>query len=181
MKIIYSLFFIVSCFLLTGCGFHLRGHEPLPTELHTMYVKSDNPYGAFTKLLERTLHGIGVTLVQEPTQAPYTLQILSEDFSQQLTSQGASGQLSTYLLVYTVSYQLVNANGTIIKMPSNVTATRSYSAAANQISGDINIQNSLKDDMQLDAVVQVLTHLRSHSTVQLLTPTAAGTSHATAP
>lgn len=181
MKIIYSLFFIMSCFLLTGCGFHLRGHEPLPPQLHTLYVKSDNPYGAFTKSLERTLHGIGVIVVQDPKQAPYTLQILSEDFSQELTSQGASGQLSTYVLVYTVSYQLVAINGTIIKGPSIVTSTRSYSAASNQISGDINIQNSLKDDMQLDAVVQILTHLRARSTVQLLTQTPAGTPHATAP
>ena len=172
---------ILLCLILAGCGFHLRGHEPLPPQLHVLYIQSDNPYGAFTKLLNRTLHGIGIILAKSSKDAPYTLQIISETSNQELTSQGASGQLSTYLLTYSVVYQLLDVHGRVISGPTTVTASRSYSAAANQILGDTNVQSSLKSDMQLDAVVQLLNHLRSRNSVQALKQDYSETTHATSP
>ncbi len=168
MQLTTKLLLIFSLLLLTGCGFHLRGHEPLPPALRVLYVQSNDPYGAFTKQLSQTLTAVGVTVTETSDTAPVALQILSEQSGQQLTSQGSSGQMSTYLLTYTVTYQLLDEHGRIIQAPQSVMATRAYSAAANQILGDLNVQSGLQTEMQRDAIVQILGRLRSHVTQQTL-------------
>jgi LPS-assembly lipoprotein len=161
------LLLILVCSL-TACGFHLRGYAPLPPELHTLYLQSNSPYSALTKQLQQVLKSSGVILVQDSQDAPLTLQILSDNFGQQITGQGASGQISTYQLSYTVSYQLLDAKGRVVQPPQMVGTTRSYAINSNQILGDTTVQTGLKDDMRRDLIYQLLNRLRSRNTLKAL-------------
>ncbi len=171
MKVnISKLFLIVSLLLsLTACGFRLRGHEPMPPQLHILYLQSSSPYGAFTKQLQQVLSSIGVVLVQNAQQAPVTLQILNEGTGQQFAGQGVSGQVATYTLSASASYQLLDAHGHVIQPPQTVATTRNYSVNSNQVLGDLHVQSSLQADMERDLINQLLNRLRSHNTVRTLT------------
>lgn len=169
MKIAFRQFVcIATLLLLSGCGFHLRGHEPLPPQLQTLYLQSDAPYGSLTKQLEQTLRSAGVVVTTEPQSAPYTLQIQNENLGQLITGQGVSGQLATYLLTYSVSYQLLDAKGRAIQPQQSIVATRSYSISANQVLGDTSVKNNLEEDMRRDLITQLLNRLRAKKMRQAL-------------
>lgn len=162
LRKILCLFFL--SFILSGCGFHLRGHEPLPPQLHILYLETASPYSPLTKQIQQTLNSIGIILVPCAQQAPVTLKILCSDFTQVITSIGSSGQITTYLLTQTITYQLMNCKGCVIHGPLIACTTRTYSIAANQILGDTAALNSLRIEMQRDVIYQILNHLRAPNT-----------------
>jgi LPS-assembly lipoprotein len=157
MKIFYKLLFAILLIHLTGCGFHLRGYEAVPPQLRHLTLKINDPYSPLAKQLQSSLSVAGITL--SPT-APIILQILGDANSKQVTSQGVSGQLVTYLLSYSLTYQLLGADGRVIQSPQTVTATRNYIVSANQLLGDTNVQQNLQSDMRRDAISQLLQRLR---------------------
>lgn len=168
MKYINWVLFSTVLFALTACGFHVRGYEPLPSQLHVMYLASNTPYSAFTKQLRQTLTSTGIVLVKNAQAAPVTLQILTENNSQQMTSAGVSGQTTTYLLTYTVTYQLMGSKGNVIEGPDTVTTSHSYSITSNQILGDTHVQTGLQNQMQREIIFQILNRLHSYRTIQAL-------------
>lgn len=162
MKRYFSVFLL--SLLLAGCGFHLRGYEPIPCQLRILYLQTDQPYSPLSKKIKQTLQSVGICVVPTRQQAPITLQILCSDFAQAITNVGSSGQVTTYLLTQTISYQLTDSNCRVIQCPQTASTTRTYSIAANQILGDTAALNSLRNDMQRDVIYQILNHLRSHCT-----------------
>jgi LPS-assembly lipoprotein len=156
-----SLFVTLLAVLLTGCGFQLRGYEPLPDQLKVLYLQTDSPYSAFTKQLKVFLTSAKVTIVDRPQAAPVTLQILSDNTAQTLTSTGASGQTNTYTLTYTVVYQLLARNGEVIQSPQTVSTMRNYSVTSNQVLGDTNVQNTLLGQMRRDVIYLMLNRMRT--------------------
>lgn len=153
---------------LTACGFHLRGHAPLPAQLKVLYLQTNAPYSDFTKQLKSTLTSAKVMLADNAKAAPFTLQILSEGSSQQLTGTSSNGQTSTYISIYTVVYQLLNRNGAAIISPQTVSTSRSYSVTSNQLLGDISVQNNLNQQMQREAIYQMVNQLRAPQTLDIL-------------
>lgn len=173
MKQLFAKFLLLCSLALSlpGCGFHLRGHEPLPPELHVLYLQSADPYDPLTKELRQVLQTIGVIMAQDSVSAPVTLQIINENFSQQLGAQGAGGQLTTYVLIYTLAYQLLDPKDRVIQASQTITSTRNYQVNANQLLGDLSVQESLKEDMRRDLINQLLNRLRSRNTLKALVQT----------
>lgn len=163
-----KLLLALTCFLLSGCGFHLRGHEPLPPQLHLLYLQVNAPYSPLSKELQQILCSNGIQLVPYPGAAPVGLQILSDTFGQSITSIGSSQQVTTYFLTYTVTYQLNDANGHALLCPQTIVANRSYSIASNQILADTSTLLSLQEDMRRDVIFQLLNRLRSPATIRAL-------------
>lgn len=164
-----KLFFLGSLLCcLVGCGFHLRGHEPLPPQLDVLYLETDEPYGPLTKQLQQILTSIGVALAPDATMAPVTLRIIADTYGQQLTAQSSSGQLNTYILTYTLTYQLLDKQGRFLQHVQVITTSRSYTISANQVLGDTAVQTSLQNDMRSDAINQLLNRLRARNTQKAL-------------
>lgn len=159
---LYPIFCILIILLtLNGCGFQLRGYREGQTiPFHTLYLQSDSPYSNFNKALRQTLNGLGIdTRVSPP--APMTLQILSQNFSRTITSLGNAGQTTTYLLSYSVLFRLMDRQNHIVLPPQQILVTRNFSITSNQLSGDLNTQNDLQEEMQRDAIQQLVTRLSS--------------------
>lgn len=168
-RLFYQTFLLFLLSLsLTACGFHLRGHAPLPPQLRVLYLKSDNPNSTFIKQMKQVLRSIGVTLVDDAQSAPVTLQILNESTGQQLVSLGVSGQLATYLLSANVTYQLLDSHGQALQPPRTVGTSRNFSINANQVLGDMSVRSGLQEEMQRDLINQLFNQLRARGTVQLL-------------
>jgi LPS-assembly lipoprotein len=164
-------FFQVFCslcllFILTGCGFHLRGHG-ITLPFRTLYLESNLPYSNFSKELRQNLESLGVDVRLSPP-APITLQILSQDFTRTLTSLGNAGQTTTYLLSFTVLFQLVDRANQVLLPVQVIRATRNFSITATQLTGDLNTQTDLEEDMHQDAIQQLIARLSSPTLRQQL-------------
>lgn len=162
------LLIFVLIITLTACGFHLRGHEPLPSQLQTLYVASNNPYDTFTTELMQTLKNSGVYPTQNAQAAPVTLQILDQNSALVPVSYGNVGQTTLYTLNYKVKYQLLDRAGITLLEPQTITITRSYSVTSSQISSDLYARQELEQEMRRDAIYQLLNNLRSLKTQNLL-------------
>ncbi|MDQ8040172.1 MAG: LPS assembly lipoprotein LptE [Rickettsiella sp.] len=144
---------------LSGCGFQLRGYnQELP--FHTLYLESNPPYTNFSKELRQALKAANVDVYLSPP-VPITLQIISQNFTRTITSLGNAGQTTTYLLSFTILFQLVDSSNHILLPPQQVNATRNFSITSNQLSGDLNTQIDLQEDMQRDAIQQLIARLAS--------------------
>ncbi|MES2998796.1 MAG: LPS assembly lipoprotein LptE [Pseudomonadota bacterium] len=160
MRTRFYQFFCGLLLLLTlnGCGFQLRGYGHQTLAFHTLYLTSNPPYTDFSKALRQALSAIGVDVRTSPP-APITLQILSQSFTRTVTSLGNAGQTTTYLLSYTILFQLLDSANHILLPPQQIRATRNFSITSNQLSGDLNTQSDLEEDMHQDAIQQLITRL----------------------
>lgn len=167
MKNIIQWFLMAALsMMIFACGFHLRGSEPLPASLQTIYIQTNQPYNSFARELRQTLRTVGVTVAQNANTTPITLQILDDTLNQQITSVSTGGQTTTYVLNYAVNYQIVDRKGIVILAPQIASARRDYSATTNQLLGDINTQNTLINDMQREVIYQILNRLRTDTTLK---------------
>jgi LPS-assembly lipoprotein len=156
----YAFFCIlVLLFTLNGCDFQLRGYQQtLP--FHTLNVESNPLYTDFSKELRQTLEDIGVK-THLACPAPLTLRILSQDFTRTITSLGNAGQTTTYLLAFTVLFQLVDHADHVLLSGEQIRVTRNFSITTTQLGGDLNTQTDLEADMRRDAIQQLITRLTS--------------------
>lgn len=157
----YSLLVILFfSFTLTACGFQLRGHCEFSLPFHTLSLESKQPYSSFTKALQKALAAAGVNTLRASLTSP-RLQILAQTFTRTATSLGNAGQTTTYLLVYNILFQLVDCTGHILLAPQQIQTTRTFSITSNQLAGDLNTENDLRENMQQDVIQQLLIRLGS--------------------
>ena len=169
MKKLYSTLLILLLSLtITGCGFHLRGHEPMPPQLKVLFLQTAKPFSKLTKDLQRIFQRSGVLLTCNSHNAPVTLQIMVDNFTQSTTSIGSSGQVTTYILNYTIVYQLLDSCGHVLVPPQTITSTRSYAITSNQLLSNINALSSLQDEMRRELIYQLFNRLRSPLVLQAL-------------
>lgn len=154
------LFILFFSFMLTACGFQLRNHCEFSLPFHTLSLESNQPYSNFTKELQKALAIAGVhSLLAAPTSP--RLQILTQTFTRTATSLGNAGQTTTYLLVYSILFQLIDCKGCVLLAPQQIQATRTFSITSNQLAGDLNTENNLQENMQQDVIQQLLIRLSS--------------------
>jgi LPS-assembly lipoprotein len=161
------LFGLIFSFMLTACGFQLRGHCEFSLPFRTLSLESNQPYSNFTKELQKALESAGVhTLLTTP--ASPRLQILAQNFTRTPTSLGNAGQTTTYLLVYSILIQIIDCKGHVLLAPQTIQATRTFSITSNQLAGDLNTENDLQETMQQDVIQQLLIRLGSTALRQQL-------------
>lgn len=160
MQKIVSIIFIA--FLLTACGFHLRGYEPISPQLKTVYLETKDPYDSFVKELKHVLTAAGVQVVSQPQPNVVRLEIINTKFNHQIDNIGSTGQNTIYLLTYSITYQIRNAQGVAVQTPQTISTFRNYSAGTNQLLGDTYVEHNLHEDMQRDVIYQLLNRLQRY-------------------
>lgn len=161
MKGLKLAFLLFICCCIASCNFHLRGSTPLPPQLKTLFIQSDDPYGQLTLELKQILRSADVTLVNTAEQAPYTLKIFEENYNSTVLSESASSETKQYVLHYSLKYQLATKSGTVIYGPSQLNEERNYTVNENQVLSIDTQQATLKQEMQNDMVFRMLTQLSS--------------------
>lgn len=159
---------LISLLTLSGCGFQLRGHCSLPSELRVLYIQSNDPYGSFTKQVKQAFLARNTILAYCAARAPVTLDILNDQVSHQTLSISASTQLIQYQLTYLVIYQLLDRNGQVIQPPQAITTTRTYSVNINQMLAGGDAQAQLIQEMRRDVIFQLMTRLSAPNTLAVL-------------
>jgi LPS-assembly lipoprotein len=157
----YSLLFaIVFSLMLNACGFQLRGQDKFSIPFHTLSLEANQPYSKFINELKKALETAGVYTPFAPATSP-RLQVLAQNYTRTPTSLGDAGQTTTYLLAYRILFQLIDCKGHVLLKPQSVQATRTFSITSNQLTGDLNTENDLRENMQQDIIQQLLIRLAS--------------------
>lgn len=160
---IHNIFLVLMLLALTACGFKLRGLiSSLPFE--SLYISA--PLGhSIGPDLERAI-GSGTTtdIVHKMEDAEAVLHIISATTERRILTLSAGGVVNEFELVYRLSSRLVDTNGREIIPSNQIVLTRILPFLNTQILAKQQEEQMLFDNMQQDAVQQLIWRLSALKT-----------------
>lgn len=150
-----------------SCGFHLRSQPPVPPEITTIALLSENPNGQLAQQLWQIFKSAHVHVVTDSNKAPISLVLLDEQMTTHLLSESASSATRQYTLTYTVNFEL-QANNKVIFGPQKLQAFRNYMVNERQVLSAPTEQQILSQNLQHDLISQLVSQLGSPETRQLI-------------
>jgi len=147
-------------FLLSSCGFHLRGHniKEKSFPFNSLYVKSAAPT-PFIADLQNSLELYKIKLASTPAEADLTLDIVYEANDKQILALSGAGQVLEYELRYRVSLRAYDKQMVEWLPAGEITLQRSQTYDAAQVLAKEQEETLLYRDMRSDAVQQVMRRL----------------------
>ena len=154
---------LLMLFLLTACGFQLRGQiSALPFK--SLYIEAPDGH-TIGMDLERTIGSSSTTkVVSQRAEAEAVLQIISAVGERRILSLSGGGRVREFVLVYRVLYRLLDQQGFEIVKNSEICLTRNLPFLDAQILAKEAEEQLLYKDMQSDAIQQIIWRLAALKT-----------------
>lgn len=146
--------------ILGGCGFHLRGQNVLPPQLHCLRLQSCTPYADFETTLRNYLVTIGVNVTRTQC-APVILHVLGAGLGGDVPTIGGSNQARVYVYYYTVTFEVHDDQNHQLLPIQTVTATRTIIVNAGttlESTGQITV---VTHELQLEACQMIVNMLNA--------------------
>ncbi|WP_290698100.1 LPS assembly lipoprotein LptE [Amphritea sp.] len=148
-----TLFLIVSCLMLSACGFHLRGSADIAEPLRQLtLVMPDRSRSSLEPLLRRQFEANGIRVNGGPG---YQLEINSESRSRREASLGANADIDEYELTRKVSFLVRNPQGEIV-LERKLTIERTYDYDADRETASSVQETQLYSEMEQQLASQIL-------------------------
>jgi|GEM_PF-2140660 len=154
----YSGLFIVFLSLV-GCGFKLRGTEPL--SLQQVFLQTEGVEPLLETELSTALQNHGVNVVTSPTQSRYIIKLYHTSLEQTLTSTSTDMQVRNYIITYGLQYQILRPDGQAITPIQRLSLTRSYTANTTQILNDRQAFSTIRQSLRQEAIKQLFERIRA--------------------
>ncbi len=154
--------------LATGCGFHLRGTFVVPEALSTVYVEGSDV--DIVRQLKDSLASSGAQVLSERTEDAAVVQLLRSDYARQVRTVDTRGLATSYELVYTVAYRVLDGNGETLAQVPAFELRRDFNFDSSQLLQKRNEEQFLREDMQEEIVQRILRRLSTVTTAQLPGP-----------
>ena len=158
-----KIFILLMLFLLTACGFKLRGQiSSLPFK--SLHISA--PEGSTIGMnLERVIGASSTTkVVATAAEAEATLEIISASSERVILSLSGGGRVRDFNLLYRVKFRLCDKQNIEIMPHTEITLTRILPFLDAQILAKEAEEQLLQKDMEADAIQQMLWRL---STVKI--------------
>ncbi|MDR2924656.1 MAG: LPS assembly lipoprotein LptE [Azoarcus sp.] len=147
----------VSLAALAGCGFRLRG--PQPMDFSTVHVNVSQ-YSQLGIALRRQIALSGSTKIEEDAaRAETQLQIIANERGRDILSLTVSGTVREYELTQTIRFRLIDREGKELIPTAAVSARREYTFSDELILGKEQEEALLYNDMESDLVRQLMRRL----------------------
>jgi LPS-assembly lipoprotein len=111
---------------LSGCGFHLQGHLPLPPAMQAPYLKTTDRQSEFVQSLRRAMLMSGAVPVDEERHASAVVHILRDQVVRQVLSTSAANRITEYTVTYLVRFSVTIGEHEVLA-PQDVSSTQPYS------------------------------------------------------
>ncbi len=119
--------------LLSSCGFRLRSATEVPTQLHTLYLKTSSPYSPLVTQLKATLQSLSIKLAKNRCESIYTLNLTGIHFSQSNPAITTTNLAVSITYSLSVNIQITAANNKTVTSIQKLYATRSISQNPSQV------------------------------------------------
>lgn len=156
----HLIFALILLLLLTACGFKLRGQiSTLPFK--TLYISAPAGQSIGTDLDRAITASTTTKVVYELKEAEAALQIVNVIRNRRILSLTGAGRVSEFQLILHVVARLVDTEGTELAPTTNIILTRNLPFLDAQILAKEAEEKMLYEDMQADAVQQIIWRLSS--------------------
>lgn len=164
---------IMTCLLISSCGFHLRGYYPLPLQLKSLYIEADDPYDDFVKNFKLILKESHVNLTDRK-ENNYTFKILSLMKSALLlnyqppTLKFTQDYTRKYSLTYTVNFEILDKKNRVIIPQHSIAQSRVLTIRESRILAGSNEAMFIYNSMIPDLIASIMDRLSSLEIKQIL-------------
>ena len=148
------LIFLLSLGLLTGCGFHLRGHIELPESMKTIYVKA--PQVELRDEISSALEASGATVVKDPAAGSAVVSVLRARYRREVRTVDQRGKSTGYILFLDVDYQITDSQGNVVVKKTRTSARRDYTFDVNQALVAQRQEELLRQELREDVAQSIL-------------------------
>ncbi len=150
-------------FLMTACGFHLRGTGTTQMALNELNFEARDALSPLGKLVKENLTN---NKVQVSSGAPFTLYVGPEETTQRTASFTAGTRSAEYTLTTAISYELRFGNLPAL-LQDRIEVQRTYAHNQNNVTGSGQEEALLREEMRRDLVMQLMMRLQAVTPAQL--------------
>jgi LPS-assembly lipoprotein len=144
--------------LLTGCGFHLQGRQPLPASFAYTYIETRDEQTDFAQDLRKALIASGSQVIRTQGSSGVTIKVHEDELTERILSVSARNIPTEYELTYRVEYS-VTADGKPLIEREEISATRDISFDEAQLLAKEREQEILRAALARDLVALVMRRL----------------------
>lgn len=138
---------LLLCLLISGCGFKMRGQEPLPYDTLYTNVSRNSAFGIHIyRLLKAS--SPNTTMVDSPEQAQ--VQVIQESFNRTRSevSLDYEGKVEEYELGLVFIFSMMDAKGNVLIPSTRLTASRLMPYSEDDASAKSSEMQLLYNDME---------------------------------
>lgn len=148
-------------FLLTSCGFHLRGLINLPPDFKSVTIVNQNQEinPAFIQTLKAVINAQHVKIEDNHHKSQYFIILEQNRFNQVLTNVAASTVPRQYQLSYSIQFQFTDANGKELMPAQTITILREVTINNDRILGSKFESELIEQEMHQNAALQLLARI----------------------
>jgi len=150
-------------FMLTSCGFHLRGAYQLPFQMESTFIKSADENSELIRILKRTLKSNDINIVKTKKQAQAVLSVFNELQSKRVISVDTQGRAQEYELNYQISFDVTETGSSLLIKEQTIKLQRDFLFDAEDVLGKNREEATLVKDMQQDIVRLMMLRLQAVS------------------
>ena len=145
---------LLLTFFVVACGFHLRGTADLA--FSKLYIKGSS---SISKDLVSTLKTNGVTIVAQPEDAEFMLELMSDGVEKRILSLGGTGSVREFELFYRVKFRVREASEELWGQEQLIEARRDFSYLDTELLAKSYEEAQLYEDMRRDATRELMRRL----------------------
>lgn len=152
------LWVLCLLWLLTGCGFQLRGAALLPAALHPVRLEFSDAYSPLRRDLQAALRRSGAEIASAGQDAARIL-VLWQEMRSEAVSYNRIARVQEYEMVYRIDLEVRDARDAILLPKTRIELRRGYVFDETQALGIKAQEDLLRHELQRDMVQQVLRRL----------------------
>ena len=149
--------FVLTLFLLTACGYHLRGDIELPKGMENIYVESAS--STLQQEMKKALKSSQAKLVTTSAEAGTVIKITREDMSSRVMSINTAGRANQFQLIYRIIFSIQESSGKVLLADQNINIKREYFNDQTDILGKTNEEGVIRSEMYQQAVSSMMSRI----------------------
>jgi LPS-assembly lipoprotein len=148
----------ILALLLSSCGFHLQGRQPLPAQFAYTYVDTRDEQTDFVQDLRKALIASKVNVIRTQGSAGAVVAVHEDELTERILSVSARNIPTEYELTYRVTFSVISEGKTLIDK-EEISATRDISFDEAQLLAKEREQEILRAALARDLVGLVMRRL----------------------
>jgi LPS-assembly lipoprotein len=149
---------VAAMLLLSACGFHLQGRQPLPEAFAYTFVDTHDEQTDFVQDLRKALLASKVNVIRTKGSSGAVITVHEDKLSERVLSVSARNIPTEYELTYKVNFSVTSGDKTLIER-EEISATRDFSFDETQLLAKEREQEILSEALGRDLVALVMRRL----------------------
>ncbi len=145
-------------FLLSACGYHLRGALELPAGLKNVYLEGGS--GQLQEQFNSAMKTSSVGIASSPETAGMIVRIFNEDNQRRILSLSSTGTANDFELEYRFDYELVDSKNKVLMPRQSVEIKREYYNDQVAVIAKGNEETVIRNEMYQQAVRSIVNRAR---------------------